>query len=90
MKPYWQITVKGRVQGVYFRVYTQKQAHKLNIGGHVRNLDNGDVEIIARGEHSALQELVAWCHKGPLLAQVSEVLVLDLDSGEVFEGFEIR
>ncbi|MCK9606630.1 MAG: acylphosphatase [Methylomonas sp.] len=84
------IIVKGRVQGVYFRAYTQKQAVKLNLNGYARNLANGDVEIIARGEHADLQQLVAWCHKGPLLAKVSEVMVSDHDADQVFSEFEIR
>ncbi|MCQ8129656.1 acylphosphatase [Methylomonas rivi] len=84
------IIVKGRVQGVYFRAYTQKQAVKLNVNGYVRNLSNGDVEIVARGEHAALQQLVAWCHKGPLLAKVSAVIVNDHGGHEAFAEFEIR
>lgn len=84
------IIVKGRVQGVYFRAYTQKQAVKLNLNGYVRNLANGDVEIIARGARADLQQLVAWCHKGPMLAKVSEVMVSDHDADQVFSEFEIR
>lgn len=84
------IVVKGRVQGVYFRAYTQKQAVKLNVNGFVRNLSNGDVEIVASGHSEDLKKLVAWSHKGPILAKVSDVLVNQHDSGEIFEGFEIR
>jgi acylphosphatase len=84
------IIVKGRVQGVYFRAYTQKQAVKLNLNGFVRNLANGDVEIMACGDRSDLQQLVAWCHKGPLLAKVSDVLVSDYPAPEAFGEFEIR
>jgi len=84
------IIVKGRVQGVYFRAYTQKQAVKLNISGFVRNLANGDVEIVASGEADALRQLVSWCHKGPVLAKVSQVIANSHDSGEMFDGFEIR
>ncbi len=84
------IIVKGRVQGVYFRAYTQKQAVKLNLSGFVRNLGDGDVEIVASGEPDALRQLVSWCHKGPVLAKVSQVIANPHDSGEMFEGFEIR
>ena len=84
------IIVKGRVQGVYFRVYTQKQAVKLNLKGFVRNLASGDVEIVACGNTGALQQLVAWCHKGPLLAKVSDVIVTSCSGPESFELFEIR
>jgi len=84
------IIVKGKVQGVYFRAFTQKQAAKLNVNGFVRNLPNGDVEIVAEGEKVAVQGLVAWCHKGPLLARVRQVIANTHRAGEVFEGFEIR
>lgn len=83
------IIVKGRVQGVYFRAFTQKQAIKLKLRGYVRNLADGDVEIVASGEHESLQALVAWCHKGPLLAKVSTVQVSEYPLGD-FDGFEIR
>lgn len=84
------IIVKGRVQGVYFRAYTQKQAVKLNLNGFVRNLANGDVEVVACGERAAVQQLAAWCHKGPLLARVSEVIVNEHPAHEAFADFEIR
>lgn len=84
------ILVKGRVQGVYFRAYTQKQAVRLNLKGFVRNLADGSVEIVASGQPEELQKLVAWCHKGPVLAKVSEVVVNPHPVGEHFEGFEIR
>ena len=84
------IVVKGRVQGVYFRVYTQKQATKLNVRGYVRNLENGDVELLAKGHPATLEQLLAWCHKGPVLAKVKQVIVTETVSHEEFSGFEIR
>jgi len=86
------ITVRGRVQGVSFRFHTQKQAIKLNIRGFVRNLAEGDVEIVACGEPGALQQLVAWCHSGPTPARVSAVIVNPNPhhGGEFLNGFEIR
>jgi len=84
------IIVKGRVQGVYFRAYTQKQAVKLNVKGFVRNLADGSVEIVATGHPEDLQKLLAWCHKGPMLAKVSEVIVSSHAASEHFELFEIR
>ena len=90
MKECLHIIVKGKVQGVYFRAYTQKQAVKHNLNGFVRNLANGDVEIVAEGDRADLQALVTWCHKGPLLARVRQVIATQHQAGEVFEGFEIR
>lgn len=84
------IIVKGRVQGVYFRAFTQKQAVKLGLTGFVRNLANGDVEIVASGEQAILQQLVSWCHKGPMLAKVKQLVVNPHLAGEDFSAFEIR
>lgn len=89
MKETLHIIVKGRVQGVYFRANTQKQASKLNLTGLVRNLPDNSVEIIAHGESNALQALISWCHKGPLLAKVSEVIVNRHNQPCEFSRFEI-
>ena len=83
------IIVKGRVQGVYFRANTQKQALKLKLKGLVRNLPDNSVEIIAEGDSDALQQLITWCHKGPLLAKVSEVIVNPHHDQCEFSAFEI-
>ncbi|MFM8341284.1 MAG: acylphosphatase [Methylomonas sp.] len=83
------IFVKGRVQGVYFRANTQKQALKLNLKGLVRNLPDNSVEIIAQGDTVALQQLITWCYKGPLLARVSEVIVSPYHQQDKFSDFQI-
>ena len=67
------ITVIGKVQGVFYRAFTQKEAQRLKLVGFVRNERNGDVYIEAEGEENLLQELVAWCKKGSPHASVKEV-----------------
>jgi acylphosphatase len=66
-------TVKGRVQGVWFRDSTRREALKLNIIGYAKNLANGDVEVLAVGEVAALDSLCRWLNEGPPLARVGEV-----------------
>ena len=56
--------VSGRVQGVFFRHYTQEKARKLDLYGWVRNLADGRVEILAQGEDIAVDELVSWSYNG--------------------------
>lgn len=63
--------ISGRVQGVWFRDSTRREAERLGITGHAINLDNGDVEVLACGPREALDALSAWLHRGPPLAQVS-------------------
>lgn len=72
-----KITVKGKVQGVWYRQSTLEIATKLDIKGWVRNLPDGDVEITAEGEAEALESLIEWCKKGPPLAVVKEVKVVE-------------
>ncbi|MCF6361610.1 MAG: acylphosphatase [Cyclobacteriaceae bacterium] len=55
---YFKITVKGRVQGVFFRVSTKSQAEELGVTGFVQNEPNGDVYLEAEGNR--VQELIAW------------------------------
>ena len=69
------LLISGRVQGVFYRVYTQRQAHHLELTGWVRNLPDGRVEAQAEGPREALEALVAWCREGPELAQVQGVEV---------------
>jgi acylphosphatase len=64
------IQVAGRVQGVFFRASTRDKAENLGLTGWVRNLPNGDVELLAEGEPGAFAQLLAWCHTGPRLARV--------------------
>jgi acylphosphatase len=85
-----RITVSGRVQGVYYRAFVQKLAIKYGITGFARNKSDGSVEIIASAEQKKLDPFIAGCHKGPMLAKVSQVLVNDTATSERFAQFEIR
>jgi acylphosphatase len=82
--------VRGIVQGVGFRMYTQRQARLLGLSGYVRNLANGDVEIVAQGEADAIERLIAWARLGPPAARVDEVAVDLRQPIEARRGFEIR
>lgn len=84
------IFVTGRVQGVYFRAYTRKQAEIHHVKGWVRNLADGRVEILAQADEERLDLFINWCHKGPMLAKVNEVNVFEQPTREVFATFEIR
>ncbi|MFK5951052.1 MAG: acylphosphatase [Methylococcales bacterium] len=86
-----QLIITGRVQGVYFRAYTQKQATKLGVSGYVCNKANGAVEVIACAPADKLERFINGCYKGPLLAKVKEILVNDkYVLTETFTQFEIR
>lgn len=68
-----RFTVAGRVQRVFFRASTAREAARLGIRGHAINLADGRVEVLAIGAAPAVEELCRWLHHGPPSAQVSEV-----------------
>jgi len=71
------LRIKGRVQGVFFRESTRQRASELGVRGWVRNLPGGEVEALAEGPRAQVDELVAWCHRGPPAARVEGVMVQD-------------
>lgn len=68
-----RMLVHGRVQGVFFRQATADEARVLSLRGWVRNLVNGDVEIVAEGPRHELKILAAWANQGPRMARVTGV-----------------
>ncbi len=72
-----RLTIRGRVQGVWFREATRQEAERLGVRGWVRNCADGSVEAALEGEPSAVRELERWCHDGPPAARVTEVLAAE-------------
>lgn len=66
----------GRVQGVWFRDSTRREAERLGITGHAINLPDGSVEVLACGASDALAELEDWLRQGPPLASVTNLVVI--------------
>jgi len=69
----YRCRVTGRVQGVFFRASTQREAQKLGVTGHAHNLADGSVEVLACGEPAAVEQLKEWLWQGPPGARVSNV-----------------
>lgn len=82
--------VRGRVQGVFFRAWTQELAWELGLKGWVKNLPDGSVEIMAQGNKGVLEKFLTRCRKGPPAARVSEVDSQWDDPSEELYDFEIR
>jgi acylphosphatase len=70
---HFNITVIGKVQGVFFRAHSETEAKKLGLSGFVRNESNGNVYIEAEGEEEQLKKLLEWCKLGPIKATVEDV-----------------
>ncbi len=83
--------VRGRVQGVGFRYFVERNARELGLTGWVRNLPDGSsVEVEAEGERAKLEELLARLHQGPRMAAVDKVESRwDRARGE-YQGFGLR
>lgn len=69
----YRCLVSGRVQGVFFRASTQREAQKLGLTGHAYNLPDGSVEVLACGEAAAVEQLRDWLWQGPPAAAVTNV-----------------
>ena len=83
------LIIEGRVQGVWFRDSTRNEALHLGVFGWVRNLPNGNVEVLAEGPEDKVKKLVQWCHNGPPAASVTRVQESQDEWRGEFEGFEI-
>ncbi|MCD4704392.1 MAG: acylphosphatase [Methanosarcinaceae archaeon] len=70
-----EIYVSGRVQGVYYRGFTQSVAMRLGIVGYAQNLPDGRVKVIAQGDRQNVRELLDNLKIGPRLADVHDVNV---------------
>ena len=83
------ITVTGKVQGVFFRASTRDKARALGIKGWVCNRSDGSVFLEAEGSEEQLEDLISWLQEGPERARVQEVLCRD---GQVknYAGFSVR
>ncbi|MBW1294213.1 acylphosphatase [Aquimarina litoralis] len=86
---HYDITVKGKVQGVWYRKSTLEKAQQLGINGIVKNLPNGNVYIEAEGQQDQLQLFLKWCAKGPEYAVVDEVSKTETEI-LAYEDFQIR
>ena len=90
MKQCERYRVKGRVQGVFFRGATREQARHLGLTGFVRNLPNGDVEVVACGNGDELHKLAAWLRRGPPSARVIEVISEPIEAQDAYDEFDVR
>lgn len=81
--------ISGKVQGVWYRGSTQKEARKRGVTGWARNLADGRVELMLCGPEPAVRELEAWLHQGPPAARVSTVEIEEVPWQEI-QGFATR
>lgn len=83
------VIVTGRVQGVFFRVWTKERADALGVTGWVRNCPEGSVEAHVEGDADAVDRMINAMRKGPGGASVERVEVVDGSPGQA-DSFAIR
>jgi acylphosphatase len=89
MKKAARFIVKGTVQGIFFRQFVKEHADKIGVTGFVRNLSDGDAEVVVEGEGDQLERLLSQVKKGPKHSQIRNVEVEEKKWSGSFEGFRI-
>lgn len=89
MKARAHVWVSGRVQGVFFRQATKRQADNLGVKGWVRNLPDGKVEAVFEGEEEVIKMLLEFVKHGPPTAKVSKLNVTWEEPTGEFTSFSV-
>ncbi|MEO8856106.1 MAG: acylphosphatase [Burkholderiaceae bacterium] len=84
------LDITGAVQGVCYRASMQTEARRLGLDGWVRNRSDGRVEALVQGSPAQVQDITAWCHKGPPQSRVQSVTSTTVDARERCAGFACR
>jgi acylphosphatase len=85
-----RFVVRGRVQGVGFRWFVEREAHMLGIAGWVRNNADGSVEVLALGSRDQLSGLRSRLRQGPRAARVDDVQELEAKAIPELNTFRIE
>lgn len=82
-----RLRITGRVQGVWYRGATEREATRLGVHGWVRNRPDGSVEALVEGAPAAVRALIAWCRTGPPGARVAEIAETSEPANGDLQGF---
>ena len=83
------VRIEGRVQGVYYRAWTEENALALGLDGWVRNARDGSVEAAFSGPADKVADMLRRCERGPANARVTRVVITS-EGGSVPSGFRVR
>lgn len=84
------LLISGRVQGVFYRAFTEEIAMRLGLKGWVRNTAGGDVEAVFEGERKDIEHAIDLCYKGPPAAHVTGIDVKWEDYTGEFDSFSVK
>ncbi len=85
-----RVFISGRVQGVYFRVFTRDAAAGFGLKGWVRNLPDGRVEAVFEGDEQSVERMLKWCWEGSPSSRVDKVEIIDEHYRGEFADFIIK
>ena len=85
-----RVIISGRVQGVCFRMETERAAEKYGVNGWVRNRRDGSVEALFQGDSRSVDDVLKWCAQGPPLAVVGDVRIFEEPFQEGLTDFIVR
>ena len=89
MNIWMQVRATGRVQGVFYRDSTRREAQRLGLTGWVKNMPDGSVEARLEGTLPQVEEMMRWMREGPPLARVDGIAVLADGQGREHSEFAI-
>ena len=81
--------IQGTVQGVFYRKFVKENADKLNLRGHVRNTEDGNVEVIVEGEKENILQFPPILKQGPAHAQIQNIITEEKKWSGDFQDFKI-
>jgi acylphosphatase len=83
------LRIEGRVQGVGYRAFVEREAARLGLSGWVRNRHDGSVEAVLQGAPAAVDAMIGLCRSGPRASRVERVEIVGEGVG-AFDGFDVR
>lgn len=83
-------TITGRVQGVFYRAWTETEAKKRQLRGWVRNRGDGSVEAVFAGNDADVDDMLDVCRDGPPAARVTDINVKEAEAADIPDSFEVR
>ena len=87
--PTTRLLIKGKVQGVFYRAGAKEIAKNIGITGWIKNVANGDVEVLVTGTTAQIMEFINWCWQGPGKAMVTDIGITE-EPEEGFSDFVVK
>jgi len=84
-----RVIISGRVQGVGFRYFTQREGERFGLVGWVKNLPNGDVEAEAEGDEAQVDTFVEAIRRGPPASRILNYQINEIPANHRDMGFDI-